>query len=188
MVTLRELRKSDGIAAGDDRDGGGGAVHFAAPDDGRRVRALHRLDPSSARRWHLRVLRGRAGRDRHRNRHLPGPATRAVVCDRRMGLRDRLGILGHGGLHGCGEADARLRVRHARRASTRGAGGDQGTAGERARWRRSARSRKGSCASRSTRTEKYSDQSLWSILREDWQAKAVWGAKARTISPDCDRT
>jgi RimJ/RimL family protein N-acetyltransferase len=25
----------------------------------------------------------------------------------------------------------------------------------------------------------YLDQSLWSILREDWQAKAVWGAKAR---------
>jgi RimJ/RimL family protein N-acetyltransferase len=27
----------------------------------------------------------------------------------------------------------------------------------------------------------YLDQSLWSILREDWQAKAVWGAKAARI-------
>jgi RimJ/RimL family protein N-acetyltransferase len=27
----------------------------------------------------------------------------------------------------------------------------------------------------------YLDQSLWSILREDWEAKAVWGAKAARI-------
>ena len=57
---------------------------------------------------------------------------------------------------------------------------------ERARWRRSARSRKASCASRSTKDGEYLDQSLWSILREDWQAKAVWGAAAR--SSYCDRS
>ena len=41
---------------------------------------------------------------------------------------------------------------------------------------RSARCRKASCASRSSRNGECIDQALWTILDEDWKAqRAIWG-------------
>ena len=101
---------------------------------------------------HLRVLRGDARRLRHGDRHLPDPRARARLRHRRMGLRHRVGVLGHGRVPGRRGAGARLRVRHDWRASPRSARGGP----ERPRQRRAAedRRRAGSacCASRSSAT------------------------------------
>ena len=139
VLTLRELRMSD--ARGPARaahDRRGLALHFAAADDGRRVRALHRLGAARARRRALHLLRGRSRRHGHRDRHLPGTATRSDVLDGRMGLRHRPGVLGLGRLHGRGPADHRLLIRDRRRPPAGGQGGRR----QRARQRRARQDRR----------------------------------------------
>ena len=140
------------VAPGDARDGRSRALHLAAADNGRRVRALHRVDASRARGRQLCLLRCRAARHGHRHRHLPGPAARAGIRNRRMGLRDWVRVLGHRRVSwtarrwcstsrstssGCTVSRRVLRSR---------------TVAATARSGRSARCRKASCASRSSET------------------------------------
>ena len=61
--TLRELRLEDArVAAGDADDRRGVAIHLAAADDGRGLRALHRVGAARTPGRQLRLLRGRARR------------------------------------------------------------------------------------------------------------------------------
>ena len=76
--TLRELRVEDApVAAGDADHRRGVAVHFAAADHGRRLRALHHVGAARAPGRQLRLLRGRAAGLHHRGRHLPAAVARA---------------------------------------------------------------------------------------------------------------
>ena len=99
-----------------------GPVHLAASDDDRRLRELHRLGASAAFGRRLRLFRRNAqGIQRHRDRHFPGARARARFCDRGMGVRDRLGVLGHGRFPRQRRSGSRLRVRNPRRPPARGA-------------------------------------------------------------------
>ena len=129
----------------------------------------------------VHLLRGRARRHGHRDRHLPGASARSGLLDRRVGLRDRPGLLGTGVF----TAAARLTIDfafetvginrlEARAAVANGRGNGAlakiGAVKE-AILRRSF-----------LRGGRHHDQSLWSIVREDWrQAKAVWGAAGSAV-------
>ena len=92
----RAARRGCAVAAGDADHRRSVAIHFAAADHGRRLRAVHRLDAARARAGQLRLLRRRAGGHDHRDRDLPAALARARLRIVRVGLRARLAVLGHG--------------------------------------------------------------------------------------------
>ena len=100
MVTLRELRLSDApslLAMLSTEE----VARFISPPpttvEGfeRFIAWTHRERAAGN---YVCFARG-AARDGHRHRHLPGAAARAGVRHRRVGLRDRVGVLGHGRVH-----------------------------------------------------------------------------------------
>ena len=168
------------VAAGDARDRGSGAVHLAAADDGRRVRAVHRVDAPRARGRQLRLLRRGAARDGHRDRDLPGPAARAGLRDGRVGLRHRVRVLGHGRCSSTARrwsstsrstSSARTASRRAPRSPT-----DAATA----RCARSARCRKASCGSRSCATASISTRRSGRFSTRTGAARSRSGVRAFT--------
>ena len=105
---------------------------------------------------------------RHGDRHLPGARDRAGLRHRRMGLRDRVAVLGHRRVRGRRRAGARVRVRDGRRAPARGARGGP----ERPRQRRAAKIgavQEGVLRKSFLRNGEYLDQVLCAILDEDWR-------------------
>ena len=171
------------LATADDR--GSRAVHLAAADHGRRLRAVHRVDAIGSGRRQVRLLRRDAEGLRHGNRHLPDSPDRKPDSDRRMGLRHRLGVLGHGRVQGERESDLhspfdtlgvhRLEARAAVR-NGRGNG----------RFRRWAPFRKVCCASRSYE-RRVSRPGALRDPRDDWRASRRRSRVARRALTTVDR-
>ena len=133
-------------------DRGSGAVHFAAADDGRRLRELHRLDASAAIGRRLRVLRRhaqgittpRSASSRFAN---SSPGSRRPNGDSRSARRS--------GARACSRrAPIWCSTSCSRRSASIGSKRERrsGTAAAPGRSARSARSRKGCCGSRSSAT------------------------------------
>ena len=112
------------------------------------------------------------------DRHLPDPAARAGLRNRRVGFRDRVGVLGHGRVHGRREDGRRLRVRVDRRRTASKRALRSRTVAATARFARWARMQEGILRKSFLRNGEYLDQTLWTILDEDWRrAKSVWGPR-----------
>jgi [ribosomal protein S5]-alanine N-acetyltransferase len=177
-VTLRELRLSDAptllamLATG-----GGRAVHLAAADDGRRVRAVHRVDAPRARRRKLLCfgvvphgMDTAIGMFQVRQ-HEPGFATAewgfaigsafwgtGVFMDgARLTVDFAFDVIG---VH---RLEARAAV-----ANGRGNGA----------LRKVGALQEGVLRKSFLRNGEYLDQALWTILDEDWRrARSVWAAR-----------
>ena len=180
LVTLRELRaerRAVAVRRADDRRGH--AVHLAAAGDGRGVRAVHRVDAPAARGRPVRLLRGRAARLRHRDRPVPGALARAGVRHRRVGLRDRVGVLGHRRLRrrrAAGDRRSRSTTLGAHRLEARAALANGRGNGRCASWARCA---KAILRKSFLRHGEYHDQALWTILADEWRERAARRRLAR---------
>ena len=116
------------------------AFHLAAAADHRRIRAVHRVDAPAAHGRQSASLRDRAARADVRHRAVSGAVARVRFRDGRVGLRDRVGVLGHRHVRRRRAAGHRVRVRR-RSAST---GSKRASAVRNgARQRRAAKARRG---------------------------------------------
>ena len=187
QVVLRELRavrRGVALRAADHR--GSVAVHLAAADDGRRLRAVHRVDASvSAPPAPTSASPSRFRDSTRRSESSRFASSTPDFAHGRMGLRDRLAVLGHRRLPGRRRAGARVRVRDARRAPARGARGGA----ERPRQRRAAEDgrRAGMRAAQVVRAQRRAlDQVLYAILEDDWRAMrtpAICGSPSAGARP-----
>ena len=179
MVTLRELRLSDApslLAMLSTEE----VARFISPPpttvDGfeRFIAWTHRERAAG----NYALLRRGAARDGHGDRDLPGPAARAGIRDRRMGIRHRLRVLGHGRVHRRredGRSTSRSTSIGAHRLEARAAVANGRGNGA---LRKVGAVQEGVLRKSFLRNGEYLDQTLWTILDEDWRrAKSVWGGQ-----------
>ena len=129
----------------------------------------------AAPRGRLCLLRRHAEGQRHRDRPVSGSRARQRTRQRRVGIRDRVEMLGHRRVRGIGEARREIAFDtigihrlEARAAIATVAG----TARSKAR-----RRQEGTLRQSFLKNGEYLDQALWAILAEDWRgtgATTVW--------------